>query len=731
MSDVAFLPLETGMDRLSRNRPRRFVSPRCPLLAAGVAVALALSAVTAIALTAAQAPGEVHLLAGAGSSTPPSDQSLASKLLALAETQRLGLLTKAEASEAKQALLSQFVGAPAATEPKQALLSQFVGAPAATEPAAAGGAVNFDKSAGAAADEPNPPRWPSSVRVFAPGDTDIQATVNAAFAVNGGHDPPNHGEFSDVRFAFLFKPGEYTEDVPVGYYTQVVGLGATPDDVVFTGAKGVFCEEGSYDFTSGALTTFWRAAENFRSKATNTWWKGAAGMLWAVSQAAPLRRIHVDGNLYLWQYTNGPAAGFASGGFLANAQLDGDLSFGSQQQFLTRNARVRGTVPEGVWNMVFVGVEGAPANHCGRGSDGADKPFVTVDRTPIVAEKPYLTIDAATGRYTLVRPAARSDTTGPAFSFDAASDAAIPFSRVYVADAAIDTAASINAKLDAGKHVVLAPGIFDLDAPLRLTHAGQCLLGLGLATLRASNGTAAVVVGDVDGVRVAGVLIEAGATDPAGGALLTWGTSAPADGGRGHVDNPGVLSDVFVRVGGPRAAETNAATMVHVRRGHVVGDNVWLWRADHDVGGLVKASKNKCNHALVVDGDDATFYGLAAEHTLKDLVVWRGERGATYFYQSELPYDVTQETFGDMGYVGYRVVEGVQEHVAFGAGVYTFFRDHPVTVATGISVPEAVESSFVAPLGVFLNGLGTLSHVLNKHGNATSLGMNGKPAYVC
>ena len=76
-------------------------------------------------------------------------------------------------------------------------------------------------------------------------------------------------------------------------------------------------------------------------------------------------------------------------------------------------------------------------------------------------------------------------------------------------------------------------------------------------------------------------------------------------------------------------------------------------------------------------------------------------------------------------------MQGVQEHVAFGAAVYKFFRDHPVTVATGISVPKAVESSFVAPLGVFLNGLGTLSHVLNKHGNATSLGMNGKPAYVC
>jgi hypothetical protein len=109
---------------------------------------------------------------------------------------------------------------------------------------------------------------------------------------------------------------------------EVLGLGAAPDDVVFTAAKGVHCEEGSYEFTTGALDTFWRSAENFKSEATNTWWNGAAGMLWAVSQAAPLRRVHVANDLYLWQYTYGDAAGYASGGFLGNAQLDGMLSFG-------------------------------------------------------------------------------------------------------------------------------------------------------------------------------------------------------------------------------------------------------------------------------------------------------------------------------------------------------------------------------------------------------------------
>jgi hypothetical protein len=114
--------------------------------------------------------------------------------------------------------------------------------------------------------EPNPPTWPDSVRIFDPSDTDINATVYAAFATNGGHTPSNHGQFSTSRFAFFFKPGIYSTDVPVGYYTQILGLGQSPDDVVFTSQRGVFSPEG--DFTiGGALSSFWRSAENFKTMA--------------------------------------------------------------------------------------------------------------------------------------------------------------------------------------------------------------------------------------------------------------------------------------------------------------------------------------------------------------------------------------------------------------------------------------------------------------------------------
>jgi len=193
------------------------------------------------------------------------------------------------------------------------------------------------------------------------------------------------------------------------------------------------------------------------------------------------------------------------------------------------------------------------------------------------------------------------------------------------------------------------------------------------------------------------------------------------------------MHDLFARVGGPdgtSADPVGTEAMVHVRSGHVIGDNLWLWRADHAAEGPVSYATNPCMHGLLVDGDDVTMYGLAVEHTTEDLTVWKGERGATYFYQSELPYDATQAQFGDAGYCGYRVAEGVQQHQGWGVGVYAFFRDHNVTVESGIVCPPALESSFVAPLSVFLNGNGGIRHVINDKGGA-SFGPDTSVHYVC
>lgn len=559
--------------------------------------------------------------------------------------------------------------------------------------------------------QPNPPAWPASVRVFGPDDdlAEIQAVVAAAYAANGGQQPDNHGQFSQQRFAFLFQPGEYNVEVPVGFYTQVAGLGASPWDVVFTSAKGVFSEMGSRSCAPGALDTFWRSAENFRTQARFPWAQGQQGMLWAVSQAAPLRRVIIDQDLMLFQTAGGSGDGYASGGFMANLRVSGTVWSGTQQQFFSRNCDIQAW-QGGVWNMVFAGVAGAPASHCGKGSGAG--PYVTVDQVPMVADKPFITI-GADGQFFLNVPPVKWLLRGT----DYENSVQVGFEQVYVAAADRDTAETINARLAQGLHVVLSPGVYNLDQPLMVGfggHQGQVLLGLGLATLVAMKGTSAVEVGPAAGIRIAGLILEAGpALSPT---LLSWGL--PGSPGEGV--NPGFLHDIFLRVGGPaQPTVAQAEVMLQINSGFVVGDNLWLWRADHNSAGAVTGGANPCQVGLVVNGNDVTMYGLAVEHMLQDLVRWNGERGATYFFQAELPYDVTVD-YGNAGYTGYRVAPFVQQHKAFGVGVYHNFRDAAVIVNSGIVAPPALERAFVSPLSVYLNGRGTMRHIVNAHGGETS-----------
>ena len=75
---------------------------------------------------------------------------------------------------------------------------------------------------------------------------------------------------------------------------------------------------------------------------------------------------------------------------------------------------------------------------------------------------------------------------------------------------------------------------------------------------------------------------------------------------------------------------------------------------------------NPCDTALVVNGDDVIIYGVAAEHTLKDILQWNGNNERLYFYESEYPYDVDQENYGDKGYAAYHVNKNVKSDQAWG-----------------------------------------------------------------
>jgi len=172
--------------------------------------------------------------------------------------------------------------------------------------------------------------------------------------------------------------------------------------------------------------------------------------------------------------------------------------------------------------------------------------------------------------------------------------------------------------------------------------------------------------------------------------------------------------------------------MLEINADHVHGDDLWLWRADHGPGGKsVVDSQNPSQVGVIVNGDSVLMSGLAVEHLLQDLVQWNGERGETYFFQAEFPYDVNQD-YGEE-YVAYRVADGVASHKASGVGVYHFFRDYPVTVSSGIVCPASLEASFQYPMGAFLNGKGTVSHVINNKGDASKQGVmeGAAPVWYC
>eukprot|EP01098_Paradermamoeba_levis_P012444 TRINITY_DN5453_c0_g1_i1.p1 TRINITY_DN5453_c0_g1~~TRINITY_DN5453_c0_g1_i1.p1 ORF type:complete len:692 (+),score=171.65 TRINITY_DN5453_c0_g1_i1:193-2268(+) len=571
--------------------------------------------------------------------------------------------------------------------------------------------------------EPNPPVWPSNVFIFDPATPGVtQSVVDRVFAEVGGTSPPDNGQFSSSRYAFLFRPGNHPVNVNIGYYTTLHGLGSDPTETLI---ESVQAENGDTNYQVGALNNFWRGAENFQTTPTKTWNNVPNSMLWAVSQAAPLRNVVINGNLQMYQYNSGCCAGYASGGYLANARITGTVYSGSQQQWISRNAGVLTAWNGGVWNMVFVGSNGnLPAQHC---SNVGGNPYTSAPTTPVIAEKPQLYYNSD-GKFSLVVPSVKYNSVGPDFTTSSAN--IIDFNSVYVATPN-DTAQFLSAKIAIGHHVVFTPGIYVLKSSIVVSKPGMVLLGIGIATLQCEGAPCIVVNDGVDDVRIGGILLQAGTTTSS--TLLQWGTTKSSK----LKLKPSFMYDVYARVGGPTDStrvSVSTDVMVTINSANVVIDNSWLWRADHDVGGIVYSRNNPVNNTLVVNGDGVTAYGLAGEHSLQDLVVWNGENGATYFFQSEFPYDVDTE-YSTGGFVAYRVNSTVSNHVALGVGAYSNFRDHTVVVKSAFVSGPSAGVKFQAPLTVFLNGNGGINSIVNGQGKPVVAGCTspGNPcqAYLC
>lgn len=535
-----------------------------------------------------------------------------------------------------------------------------------------------------------PPDFGPNVLVFRPSmpAQQIQNQIDKVYAIQ------QHSEFGSARYALLFLPGNYHVNVPIGFYTQVLGLGASPDSTVLAGNI-------HSDATlphNNATCTFWRAIEGL------TIVPDGGAMQWAVSQAAPFRRMHIRGNLVLHQ-----DRGWASGGWISDSLIDGNVDSGTQQQWISRNTEWKSWTGSN-WNMVFVGVPHPPAG------EWPQPPFTKVALTPISREKPFLQVDAQ-GQWSLRIPALQHNSAGITWHAGSTPGRDIPLSRFYIAHAGTDTAATLNAALASGKNLLLTPGIYNLTEPIRVTRPDAVVFGLGFATLRPVNGTAAITTADADGIEIAGILLDAGSKESP--VLVEVG---PSGSHAGHAANPICLHDVFFRVGGAAVGSTRVNLLVNSN--DTLIDHTWIWRADHGAG--VGWNKNISLNGLVVNGDRVTAYGLFVEHHQQFQVLWNGNHGRTYFYQSEIPYDPPdQKSYtsapGVNGWASYKVADSVTSHQAFGLGIYSVFLRPNVTLTRAIEVPHAPGVVFHHIITVALGNLGQISNVIDDQGGPTSI----------
>ena len=538
------------------------------------------------------------------------------------------------------------------------------------------------------------PDFGDKVLIFNPSMSaaDIQAQIDKVYAIQ------QQSEFGPDRYALVFLPGKYNVDVPIGFYTEVIGLGATPDAVHIAGNVHADASRPR----DNATCTFWRAAEGFSVTPNGD------SMQWAVSQAAPFRRMHILGDIVLHQNR-----GWASGGWMADSLIDGNVGSGTQQQWISRNSEW-GSWTGSNWNMVFVGIPNPPAG------EWPTPPYTKVALTPIVREKPFLAVDTH-GNYSVRVPSLRSNSAGITWHGGSTPGRSIPIARFYIAHPGQDTAATINGQLDKGKNLIFAPGNYELTEPIHVTRANTVVMGLGFATLRPTNGTAALTTADADGIIVAGLLIDAGPVSSP--VLLEVGPSASK---AMHAKNPISLHDVFFRVGG--AGPGRAVVNLLINSNDTIVDHTWIWRADHGSG--VGWTTNPSANGLVVNGNNVTAYGLFVEHHQQYQVLWNGNAGRTYFYQSEIPYDPPDQASytsgldakGERinGWASYKVANTVSSHEAWGLGIYSVFRHPNVVLTSAIEVPTVPGVRFHHMITIALDNLGGISNVIDNVGGPTS-----------
>lgn len=528
---------------------------------------------------------------------------------------------------------------------------------------------------------------------------DIAAEVNRIHdTYTLGHGATSHGNrfhFTDKRYLIFFTPGDYNfpagTSLRIGFYTTVAGLGRFPSDTRFHNAA---IEVPPHLPDNNATQTFWRSIENLELVS-------GPHFRWAVSQSAPTRRMMV--RIPTIFHFN---MGWGSGGFVADSWLGGTVAGGSQQQWYIRNTHFNhATAMTGVtWNNTIQASTGSlPAND----PNGA---VTIVGPAPILREQPFLFLDNA-GEFKMFVPGVRTNAEGiswndgsglPGMNVDALlhNDGMGPgdildfLDTFYITRAEVqginhvglDNAASINAQLALGNNIFVVPGRYNIEAPIVVNNPDTIVMGKGWPALWPTPGNrdGVMFVADVPGVTISGLLFD---TTTQSVYSLTVGHTGAHTTTNVPATNPILLANLIMRVGGQLLAPNHVDISVLINSNNVIGDKLWLWRADHN--GLPNGFNsidwhiNTSINGIVVFGNDVHMYGLFVEHYHQYNTLWLGERGRVFFYQNELPYDPHYQRQytshvglpgGDtLGWAQFKVDNRVTDFRAYGLGMYAVF----------------------------------------------------------
>src|SRR6266516_4120796 len=506
------------------------------------------------------------------------------------------------------------------------------------------------------------PNFGQSVYIFNPtmSQSDIQATVDAVA------NQQVSNQFGTQRYALLFEPGTYGASTnplnfQVGYYTTVAGLGLSPNDVVINGS--IYVRNQCFSGSCTALNNFWRSLSNLTINVTTPNFGCYNGEFWAVSQAAPMRRVHVNGFATLMDYCTQPS--FASGGFIADSRFNGTIVNGSQQQWLVRNSSLVDWT-NGVWNQVFSGVVGAPSE-CFPAQASCGGPYTTLPKSRVTREAPYLYVDSD-GNQNVFVPSVQTSSSGPTWADGATPGTSVPIDRFYVAKPS-DSAATINSALRTGRNLILTPG----NSPV--------LLQVGSGHARSDN----------------------------------------------ESSDPPTLSDVFFRIGGAEPGSATTSLVVNSNNVILDDIWAWRadhgngvgWTSNTADTGVIVNGDNVTAYGLFVEHYQK--YETIWNGNSGTVVFFQNEM--PYDPPSQVEW---MEAPGVDGWAAFKVGDGVTSFHGYGMGSYSFFNQGVnIYAAHAFEVPATLPpGSLHNLLTVFLDpshGLGGILNVVNDTGGSSTI----------